>query len=191
MCTPTDSAAPRLDHWAENMGQRPPTTATRVTCRTTGAHVNVTAWAAETVLQHAGLPAVDAKALTGRGTLRDLRHYVDTLRTLEDQMVQLSDASKKVPALGHYLMLHRRQATGYVHLRWREVGGAKQHVGWHAMAQRASGYPGELPQWVHAASASALAMNQQHTRLREAVRQVRAVVLARETPVYARQPAWR
>jgi hypothetical protein len=177
MAKHTDAAAPAMTHWAERLGQQPPNAAAGVTCTKTGAPVNVTA----------GPPAVDTKTLTGRGTLRDLRHYVDTLRSLEAQMVELSVASKTVPALGHYLMLHRRQATGYVHLRWREVGGAKQHVGWQAMAQRVSGYPGELSQWVHAASASALALNQQHTRVREAVRHVRAVVLARDPPVYVRR----
>jgi hypothetical protein len=180
-------AAAALDHWAAHLAAPlRPTAAAGSVGPKTGAGVSVTAWANEALETCTWQAATDAKPFTGRGSLRELRHYVDILRAIEERMDQLSRASKTVPGLDHYLMVHRRPRTGYVHLRWRAAGGAKQHVSWGDMAQRRQRYAGGLRDWVVQATSSALEMNAQHTHIRAALREVRQLVQAREQPVFAR-----
>ena len=65
---------------------------------------------------------VDAKALTGKGNRPDLRQLQAEVDRLEQHMHALVAASKGVSGAQMYLTVHVRKTTGYVFLRWREVG---------------------------------------------------------------------
>lgn len=147
--------------------------------------VNVTAWAAERVAGQRCQDAVDTKGLKGRGTLIELRHYVDKLAGIEREMVDLSTLSKlaRTPV---YLMVHRRGSTGYAFLRWRESGASKRHLSLEQIRKLVEGWPTESRAWVGAMSQKALGLNEAHLHARDALKKIRVDVLAREQHVLPR-----
>ena len=147
--------------------------------------VNVKQWAIESVAQPACQERVDTKAFTGRGSLHELRHYVDKLQRVERDMGELSMVSK-TSGLDVYVMVHRRAKTGYVFLRWREVGGAKRHLAWDAMSDRTAGLPSQASQWIQDVTREAQRLNDEHLRTREALGRLRREVLASEQHVFQR-----
>ncbi|WP_088957092.1 hypothetical protein [Variovorax sp. HW608] len=153
--------------------------------RASKAGSNAKAWAVDAVSKHGCQEAVDAKAFTGRGTLRELRHLLATLDSVESRMAALSEASKQA-GFGIYLMVHRRAATGYTHLRWREHGGAKRHLKWEDAAEHVGVLTPEVRNWVRDASGSAIRLNGEHLRSREQIKQIRAHVRTKESHIYPR-----
>lgn len=147
--------------------------------------VNVAAWAAETVAGQRCQDAVDTKGLKGRGTLIELRHYVDKLAGIEREMVDLSTLSKLARA-PVYLMVHRRGSTGYAFLRWREAGASKRHLSLEQIRTLTEDWPSESRAWVGAMSQKALALNEAHLHARDALKKIRSDVLARERYVLPR-----
>ncbi|HVR51844.1 MAG TPA: hypothetical protein VMS38_19055 [Pseudorhodoferax sp.] len=147
--------------------------------------VNVKAWAIESVAQQGCQERVDTKAFTGRGSLFELRHLVDKLELVEREMGELSTLSKK-GGLDVYVMLHRRAKTGYVFLRWREVGGAKRHLAWDVIEERTAGLHVQARGWVRQVTQRAQQLNDGHLRVRDALTRVRREMLERSPPVFMR-----
>jgi hypothetical protein len=114
-----------------------------------------------------------------------LRHYVDKLAGIERAMVELSTLSKlaRTPV---YLMVHRRGSTGYAFLRWREAGASKRHLSLEQIRTRIEDWPSESRAWVEAMSQKAMAFNEAHLQAREALKKIRADVLARKQHVLPR-----
>jgi hypothetical protein len=153
--------------------------------RPTALRVNVKAWAVGAMAEQSCQERVDAKAFKGRGSLQELRHYVDRLDAIEAEMVGLSMLSK-TGGLDVYLMLHRRGKTAYVFLRWREVGGAKRHLAWGVMHDRTAGLHSQAGQWIHDVTRQAQRLNDEHLRTRAALGRLRREVLASEQHVFQR-----
>jgi hypothetical protein len=127
--------------------------------------------------------AVDTKAFTGRGTRRELLQCVDRLAAIELEMKQLAQMTLDSSSIcGVYLALHRRNATGYVHLRWRESGGAKRHLKADDVEQRLSRQSEQVRAWGRNATALAEQLNTAHYDAREILRAIRQQVIRR--PVY-------
>ncbi len=147
--------------------------------------VNVKQWAIESVAQPACQERVDTKAFTGRGSLHELRHYVDKLQRVERDMGELSMVSKK-SGLDVYVMVHRRAKTGYVFLRWREVGGAKRHLSWNVIEERTAGLHDQLRVWVRQATQRAQQLNERHLSAREALMRLRREIDSTERHVFLR-----
>lgn len=100
-------------------------------------------------------------------------------------MVELSTMSKlaRTPV---YLMVHRRGSTGYAFLRWREAGASKRHLSLEQIRRRIEGWPTESRAWVEAMSQKAMSFNEAHLQAREALKKIRADVLARKQHVLPR-----
>lgn len=147
--------------------------------------VNVKAWAVESVAQQRCQERVDTKAFTGRGSLHELRHLVDKLEVVEREMGELSTLSKK-GGLDVYVMLHRRAKTGYVFLRWREVGGAKRHLAWDVIEDRTAGLHDQARNWVRQVTQRAQQLNDGHLRVRDALTRIRREMLERSPPMFMR-----
>lgn len=147
--------------------------------------VNVKAWAIESVAQQGCQERVDTKAFTGRGSLHELRHLVDKLEVVEREMGELSTLSKK-GGLDVYVMLHRRAKTGYVFLRWREVGGAKRHLAWDAIEERMAGLHDQARSWVRQVTQRAQQLNDGHLRVRDALTRIRREMLDHSPPMFMR-----
>lgn len=148
--------------------------------------VNVRTWAVEAMGAERCQSGVDAKAFTGRGGLSELRHQVDLLDRIETRMSALSTASKTGGLVDVYLMLHRRAKTGYAFLRWREVGGAKRHLSWDALQDRAAGWEARTRLWLTQMTAQAQQLNDEHLQVRDELGRIRRRVMARPQPVFAR-----
>lgn len=147
--------------------------------------VNVKTWAAESVSQQTCQERVDTKAFTGRGSLHELRHYVDKLDGVEREMGELSTLSKK-GGLAVYVMVHRRAKTGYVFLRWREVGGEKRHLAWDVIEERTACLHDQARAWVRQVTQRAQQLNVGHLRARDALTRIRRQVQKREQHVMPR-----
>lgn len=147
--------------------------------------VNVAAWAAEQVASQSCQEPVDTKGLTGRGTLLELRHHVARVDQLEREMSELS-ALSKTARTQVYLMVHRRAATGYVFLRWRESGAGKRHLSMKMLRKRAADWPVELRDWVEQMSGHAERLNELHLRARDALKKLRFAVATRSNHVLPR-----
>lgn len=147
--------------------------------------VNVKAWAIDSVAQQGCQERVDTKAFTGRGSLHELRHYVDKLQAVENEMGELSTLSKK-GGLAVYLMVHRRAKTGYVFLRWREVGGEKRHLAWDVIEERTTGLHDQARAWVRQVTQRAQQLNDGHLRARDALTRIRREMLERNPPIFMR-----
>ncbi len=152
--------------------------------------VNVKVWAIESVAQQGCQERVDTKAFTGRGALHELRHLVDKLELVEREMGELSTLSKK-GGLDVYVMLHRRAKTGYVFLRWREVGGAKRHLAWDVIEERTAGLHDQARGWVRRVTQRAQQLNDVHLRARDALTRIRREVQEREQHVMPRSAGQR
>lgn len=148
--------------------------------------VNVRTWAVETMGAERCQSGVDAKAFTGRGGLSELRHQVDLLDQIEARMAELNKASKTGGLIDVYLMVHRRAKTGYAFLRWREVGGAKRHLSWDALEDRAAAWDARTQRWLAQMTAQAQQLNDEHLRVRDELARIRRRVMARPQPVFAR-----
>jgi len=129
---------------------------------------------------------VDIKAFKGRGTLHGLRQLEAQVDSLTQQMRELSDMSKSVAGAQLYLMVHQRHSTGYVFLRWREVGGAKRHLSWEEGQALYGRYAEPLRSWYRALAERAQQANAQHTQARKAVRSMRLALKKLEPAIYAR-----
>jgi hypothetical protein len=84
----------------------------------------------------------------------------------------LSRLTRQVRGRTFYLSIHRRKATGQVHLRWRS-GGAGPHAG-HIPWEEIEGYfarlPGVLREWYDRTHRSALELNRREIEARLALR---------------------
>lgn len=119
--------------------------------------------------------AVDRKALTGKGVARALNQVQKQIDSFEKQMVELSEASKKVPGAQIYLMVHRRHRTGLVFLRWRQsVGLNRKHLRWEQARAAYELYPEPIRSWYVTANRQAEALNEAHREARLNQRQIRA-----------------
>lgn len=128
----------------------------------------------------------DAKALTGRGTLRDLRQLVDGLREIETQMVELAKASLAgSPTVGAFLAVHRKTETGHVHLRWRRSGMAGRHLGLDDVRALVATNPTAM-QWVTDCWAKASSLNAGHLEIRQQLRAARRQVGSKESRLLPR-----
>ena len=151
--------------------------------------VNVREWAIQAVARQTCQTEIDANAFTGKGTLHALRHQVDMLASVELRMSELSAASKTGGLVDVYLMVHRRARTGYVFLRWREVGGAKRHLSWDAIEERARAWDSPTRQWLAQMTTQAQRLNDGHLRVRDELARIRHEVMARVQTVLPRSVA--
>lgn len=134
--------------------------------------------------------AVDAKAFKGKGTRMELRHWVDRLVALEREMVELSQASKSAGhTCGAYLAIHRRSATGYVHLRWREHGRRKRHLQIEQVHAMVKTQAASVQAWVHEFHDLAQRLNAGHKKVRSSLRELRAQSVTRPSPMLPRSIA--
>ena len=129
---------------------------------------------------------VDAKGLTGKGNRPDLRQLTAEVDRLEQHMNALVEASKAVPGAQMYLTVHVRKATGYVFLRWREVGGTKRHLSWQEVRATYMGYSERLRTWYMQICGQAMDANQAHVQLRRDIRKLKKRMEATGSHIYAR-----
>lgn len=135
--------------------------------------VNDVLWARQNSLGRDCQNPVDVKALTGRGTLSRLRQKLDGIDAILKQMRDLSEKSKSVPGLSFYLVVHQKNTTGYVFLRWRQRMGSNRHLSFEEVEELASGLSSELRQWCMAASQRAVALNEEHQQTRSDIKRIR------------------
>ncbi len=138
--------------------------------------VNNVIWAKEATGDQACQKRVDVKALTGTGNLARLRQQVGKLDGCATQMQELAKASKAVAGLGIYLELHKRSASGYVFLRWRERFGSSRHVGWDEIDALTKALPENIRAWCQAASSRAQELNTDHLDARSEIKRIRRMV---------------
>ncbi|MFP5473850.1 MAG: hypothetical protein ACLGJD_09425 [Gammaproteobacteria bacterium] len=151
-----------------------------------GAELNVCTWAHQVATEQECQNPSDVKALTGRGSLRDLRQLVDGLHDLETQMVELAKASLSgSPTVGAFLTVHRKAETGHVHLRWRRSGRAGRHLGLDDVHELVAANPTAM-RWVNDCWAKASSLNASHLAIRSQLRTVRRQVGQREPALLAR-----
>ena len=131
--------------------------------------------------------AVDQKAFTGRGTLHELRHWIDKLAAIETEMESLHLLSKQAASYGVRLTLHRRAATGSVHLRWREHGASNRHL-LPADVEALVAQQGQtVNNWIKDINARAQKLNAEHVKARVALRGIRVAVRMRlPQPIFPR-----
>ncbi|WP_404298987.1 hypothetical protein [Alicycliphilus denitrificans] len=149
-------------------------------------YVNHVSWARQAAQEQECQNRVDAKALTGRGGLADLRQKIDSLDAIVLKMRQLSEKSKNVAGLGFYLMLHQRNASGYVFLRWRARLGVNRHLSWQEAEDLAAGYPSNFYEWCMEASRQAKSLNDEHLEMRAEIKKARKRVERVEPHIYPR-----
>ncbi len=143
-------------------------------------------WTQETAAIAGCQVLLDAKAFTGRGKLRELRHHTTAIAAVEQRMEALSSASKALVNAGMYLVLHRDRSSGYTFLRWRERGGANRHLPWDEAAARLANQPAAQQRWCSEASSLAIHLNAEHLALRERITALRLQLRATPAPIYAR-----
>lgn len=149
-------------------------------------YVNHVSLAKQVVQEQDCQNRVDVKALTGRGGLADLRQKVDAIDTIVLRMRDLAEKSKNVAGLGFYLMLHQRNASGYVFLRWRARQGVSRHLNWEEVEKLASAYPSDMRDWCMEASRQAKALNDEHLEMRAEIKKARKRVESVEPHMYPR-----
>ena len=150
--------------------------------------VNNVLWAKEATGEQDCQNRVDVKALTGRGTLSRLRQKLDGIDAILKQMRDLSEKSKSVPGLSFYLVVHQKNTTGYVFLRWRQRMGSNRHLSFEEVEELASDLPSELRQWCMAASKRAVALNEEHQQTRGDIKRIRVSVDKAPVFLYPRSP---
>lgn len=143
-------------------------------------------WTQETAATAGCQVALDAKAFTGRGNLRELRQLTTAIGAVEQRMEALSSASKTLVNAGMYLVMHRHRRSGYTFLRWRERSGANRHLPWDEAAARLANQPAAQQRWCSEASSLASHLNTEHLGLRERITALRLQLRATPAPVYAR-----
>lgn len=148
--------------------------------------VNHVLWARQAAGEQACQNRVDAKALTGRGTLAHLRQQVATLDAAVLDMRELAAKSKSVIGLRAYLVVHQRSHSGYMFLRWRERSSSR-HLPWEE-AERLDHGSRQLNEWCRAASRLAQEINARHLSAREAIKRIREEVDQSEPFMFPRSP---
>ncbi|AVS67355.1 hypothetical protein C8245_18180 [Paracidovorax avenae] len=148
--------------------------------------VNHVLWARQVAEEQACQNRIDAKALTGRGTLAHLRQQVATLDAAVLDMRDLSAKSKSVIGLRAYLVVHQRSHSGYMFLRWRERSSSR-HLPWEEAERLDHGAP-HLNNWCRAASRLAQEINARHLSAREAIKRIREEVDQSEPFMFPRSP---
>lgn len=143
--------------------------------------VNNVIWAKEATGEQDCQKRVDVKALTGTGNLARLRQQVASLDDCAKQMQELAKASKAVSGLSIYLELHKRSASGYVFLRWRQRFGSSRHVGWDEIDTLTQELPSQIRVWCNSASVRAQELNSAHLDSRAEIKRIRKMV-ERSTP---------
>jgi hypothetical protein len=138
--------------------------------------VNNVIWARQATEGQDCQKRVDVKALTGTGNLARLRQEVGRLDGCATQMQELAKATKAVPGLGIYLELHKRSASGYVFLRWRERFGSSRHVGWEEIDELTQTLPTQTRDWCKSASLRAQELNSAHLEARSEIKRIRKMV---------------
>ncbi|QTQ30073.1 Uncharacterized protein pbN1_00800 [Aromatoleum bremense] len=115
----------------------------------------------------------DAKAFTGRGgTPTDVRQAAASVDRIHRAQDDLSRLTRRVRGRTFYLSLHRRKATGQVHLRWRAAGAGPRagHIPWGAIHAHFAQLPGALREWYERTHRRALELNQCEIEARLALR---------------------
>ncbi|MGU3629671.1 hypothetical protein [Comamonas sp. C24C] len=153
-----------------------------------GRVVNNVLWGRQTLADQDCQDRDDVKALTGRGTLSRLRQKLDGIDALLKQMHDLSEKSKSVPGLSFYLVVHQKNTTGYVFLRWRQRMGSNRHLSFEEVEKLAAGLPIELRQWCMAASKRAVALNEEHQQTRSDIKRIRVGLDKAPVFLYPRSP---
>lgn len=151
-----------------------------------GGAVNNVIWARQASVNPDCQNRVDVKALTGRGTLANLRQEVAKIDELVSKMSELVQLTKSINGLGIYLVLHQRTSSGYVFLRWRERLGSNRHLNWDDVADLTRGQSPEVRKWCQDTSAYAQELNAMHLRSREAIKRIRKQVQHREPHLFQR-----
>ncbi|MDR2852912.1 MAG: hypothetical protein LBV61_07680 [Burkholderiaceae bacterium] len=130
----------------------------------------------------------DTKGFKGKGSLRELRHWFDKLGEVEAQMVQLCQSSREAaPDVGAYLAVHRKTATGLVHLRWRERGCAGRHLRAEQVRAGVAERSEAIRRWFESAAQQADALNVAHQRARAALREQQEMQVRRSAaPIWPR-----
>jgi hypothetical protein len=117
---------------------------------------------------------VDAKAFTGRGTLRRIRDAHERVDSLHREMAALAGLTLAIPGRAMYLCLHRRAATGQVSLRWRQSGALAPHIAWPEVARLLLGYPPAMAAWYGAVNVTVRRLNANEQQARAALRAARS-----------------
>lgn len=128
----------------------------------------------------------DAKAFTGRGKHRELRHLLGCLAALEAHMNGLVEATRQVPGHTLVLALHRCSRTGLCALRWRMRQGQMRHLPWAEAAARVAVMPHEQAAWYSEVTERSVQANETHKRLRRDIQSVRRVIASRVPHLFAR-----
>ncbi len=83
--------------------------------------------------------------------------------------------TRRVRGRSFYLSLHRRKATGQVHLRWRVAGAGPRagHIPWSAIEAYFAQLPGSLREWYERTHRRALELNQREIEARMVLRHAR------------------
>jgi hypothetical protein len=104
-----------------------------------------------------------------------VRHAAANLDRIHRAQEDLSGVTRRVQGRTFYLSLHRRTATGQVHLRWRSAGaGARAvHIPWGEIAVHFVRLPGALREWYERTHRRALELNQREIEARLALRHAR------------------
>ena len=148
--------------------------------------LNASLWARQTAGELTCQEAIDAKAFTGRGSLRELRQMIAGLDEVEQRMYELSSTSKALIDTRLYLVVHQRSSTGYMFLRWRERAGGNRHLPWERSNALIEAHSPPQRRWCTEATEYALALNQQHLTLRERLKAMRQQLLQSASHVYPR-----
>jgi hypothetical protein len=134
--------------------------------------------AADDVELHCGSPPcqpdADAKAFTGRGEAetRQAQARVDRIHRRQEELSRLT---RRVRGRTFYLSVHRRKATGQIHLRWRAAGAGPHagHIPWAAIHARFAQLPGALREWYEHLHRHAIELNRRELEARLALRHAR------------------
>ena len=121
-------------------------------------------------------PDADAKAFTGRGgALADVRQAKARIDKIHRQQEELSRLTRRVRGRTFYLSVHRRKATGQVHLRWRAAGAGPHagHIPWSAIHAHFAQLPWALREWYELTDRRAIELNQCEIEARLALRHAR------------------
>ncbi|MCK9987459.1 MAG: hypothetical protein AzoDbin1_03931 [Azoarcus sp.] len=121
-------------------------------------------------------PDADAKAFTGRGGApADVRQAQARVDTIHCQQEDLSRLTRRVRGRTFYLSVHRRKATGQLHLRWRAAGAGPRagHIPWGAIHAHFARLPGALREWYERTHRRAIELNRREIEARLALKHAR------------------
>lgn len=117
-----------------------------------------------------------AKAFTGRGEApREVQRAAMHVDRIHRAQADLARMTRCVRGRTFYLSLHRRTATGQIHLRWRLAGAGPHavHIPWGAIEGYFAQLPGSLREWYERTHRRALELNQREIEARMALRHAR------------------